>query len=38
MAIALIGGHPIGAIAGTTRNAQAIVATLNMAGESAGTK
>ncbi len=38
MAIAMIRGNPSEGISGTSSTAHPIVATLNMAGESAGTK
>ena len=38
MAMPAIGGRPIDGISGTSRNAHRIVATLNIAGESAGRK
>ena len=38
MAMAMMRGSPRAGITGTSTNAQAIVATLNIAGASAGTK
>ena len=38
IAIAMIRGSPTAGMTGTRRTAQAIVATLNIAGDSAGTK
>ena len=38
MAIAMIGGHPMASMTGTSVTAQRIVATLNIAGDSEGMK